>query len=46
MRTITTIFVLALIAVAGEVYSDRVLMSGNVTAPVDVISRAVADSVH
>jgi hypothetical protein len=44
MRTITAIFVLALIAVAGEVYSDRVLMSGSVTAPVDVISHAVADS--
>jgi hypothetical protein len=26
------------------VYSDHVLMSGSVTAPVDVISRAVADS--
>jgi hypothetical protein len=46
MRTITTIFVLALIAVAGEVYSDHVLTSGSVTAPVDVISRAVADSAH
>jgi hypothetical protein len=46
MRTMTVIFVLALIAVAGEVYSDRMLMSGSVTAPVDPISRAVADSAH
>jgi hypothetical protein len=46
MRTITVIFVLALIAVAGEVYSDHVLMSGSVTAPIDAIARAVADSAH
>jgi hypothetical protein len=46
MRTITAIFVLALIAVAGEVYSDHVLMSGSVIAPVDAIARAVADSAH
>jgi hypothetical protein len=46
MRTITVIFVLALIAVAGEVYSDRALMSGSVTVPVDPVSRAAADSAH
>jgi hypothetical protein len=46
MRTIAIIFLLALIAVAGEVYSDRVLMSGSITVPVDPISRAVADSAH
>jgi hypothetical protein len=44
MRTITVIFVLALIAVVGEVYSDRALMSGSVTAPVDPVSRAAVDA--
>jgi hypothetical protein len=46
MRTITVIFVLALIAVAGEAYSDHVLMSGSVTAPVDPVSLAVGDTAH
>jgi hypothetical protein len=46
MRTITIVFVLALTAVAFEVYSDWAMMSGSVTAPVDPISRAVADSAH
>jgi hypothetical protein len=46
MRTITVIFVLALIAVAGEAYSDHVLMSGSVTAPVDPVSFAVGSTAH
>jgi hypothetical protein len=46
MRTITVIFVLALIAVAGEAYSDHVLMSGNITAPVDPVSFAVGSTAH
>ncbi len=46
MRTITVIFVLALMAVAGEAYSDHVLMSGSVTAAVDPVSMAVGDTAH
>ena len=46
MRTITVIFVLALIAVAGEVYSDHVMMSGSITAPVDPVSFAVGSTAH
>jgi len=46
MRTITVIFVLALIAVAGEAYSDHVMMSGSVTAPVDPVSFAVGSTAH
>jgi predicted acyltransferase len=46
MRTIAVVFVLALIAVAFEVYSDWAMMSGSVTAPVDPVSRAAADSTH
>jgi hypothetical protein len=46
MRTITVIFVLALIAVAGEVYSDHVLTSGSVTAQVDPVSLAVGSTAH
>lgn len=32
MRTIAVIFILALIAIAGEIYSDAVLTSGQVSA--------------
>jgi hypothetical protein len=31
MRTLAVIFVLALITIAGEIYSDTVLASGNVS---------------
>jgi hypothetical protein len=46
MRTITVIFVLALLAIAGELYSDWAMMSGSVTEPVDPVSRAVGGSAN
>jgi hypothetical protein len=43
MRTIAVIFVLALIAIAGEFYSDRLLTSGKIAqAAPDPVSVAVA----
>jgi hypothetical protein len=46
MRTLAVIFVLALIAIAGEIYSDAVLMSGRVTrADPDPATMAVAHAV-
>jgi hypothetical protein len=44
MRTITVIFVMALLAVAVEAYTDWAMMSGSVTTPVDPVSRAAAGS--
>ena len=43
MRTLAVIFVLALIAIAGGIYSDAVLMSGRVPhADPDPVSLAIA----
>jgi hypothetical protein len=44
MRTVTVIFILALLTIAGEIYSDAVLTSGQVVhqdAP-DAVTTAVA----
>jgi hypothetical protein len=46
MRTVTVIFVLALLTVAGEIYSDAVLRSGEVPhAAPDLASIAVAHGI-
>jgi len=42
MRTITVIFVLALITIAGAWYSDRVLTGGKVAAAADPVTVGVA----
>jgi len=43
MRTLAVIFVLALIAIAGGIYSDAVLMSGRVPhADPDPVTLAIA----
>jgi hypothetical protein len=42
MRTIAVIFVLALMVIAAEIYSDAVLMRGAVTAAPDPASAAIA----
>jgi hypothetical protein len=46
MRTLAVIFILALIAIAGGIYSDAVLMSGRAThADPDPATLAVAHAV-
>jgi hypothetical protein len=48
MRTVLVIFVLALIAIAGEIYSDALLTSHERAATVvlDPVSAAVAQAAH
>jgi hypothetical protein len=46
MRTLTVIFVIALLTVAGEIYSDTLLRSGEVArATPDPVSIAVAHGI-
>ena len=47
MRTVIVIFILALLAIAGEVYSDALLRSGEVShAAPDPVTMAVAHGVR
>jgi hypothetical protein len=46
MRTVTVIFFLALLAIAGEIYSDALLRSGVVShAAPDPVTMAVAHGI-
>jgi hypothetical protein len=46
MRTLTVIFVLALLTVAGEIYSDTLLRSGEIShAAPDPVTIAVAHGI-
>ena len=47
MRTVIVIFILALLAIAGEIYSDALLRSGEVShAAPDPVTMAVAHGVR